>query len=75
MLRKNGIVVVRFKEYLKAVKPTEEVQVWLNISVDTPVLKRVKNTESMDGNFREYTEGFYIGENYRYYNEFTKKMI
>ncbi|UNJ81109.1 GntR family transcriptional regulator [Metabacillus dongyingensis] len=67
MLNEKGIHISKIKEYLEAVKPTEEVIRELNIAEDTPVLKRVKKTFCKDIDFAEYTECYYIGDQYRYY--------
>ncbi|WP_416825382.1 GntR family transcriptional regulator [Ectobacillus polymachus] len=67
LLKENGIILAKVKEYLEAVKPNEEVQKWLNASEDTPILKRVRNAKNQKGDFVEYTECYYIGESYRYY--------
>lgn len=67
MLDEKGIKISKFKEYLEAVKPTEEVQRELHIKEDTPVLKRVRKSFCKDNDFLEYTECYYIGDQYRYY--------
>ncbi|MDN4075981.1 GntR family transcriptional regulator [Fictibacillus terranigra] len=73
MLKINGIILTNVKEYLEAVKPNEEVAQRLNISEDTPILKRVRSAKTQTGDFEEYTECFYIGESYRYYIDLTAK--
>lgn len=74
MLKVSGIILTNVKEYVEAVKPNEEIQQWLSISEDTPVLKRVRNAKDQKDNFEEYTECYYIGNSYRYYIDLTTKI-
>jgi len=68
MLKNHGIKITKIKEYIEAVKPTQEVVDVLHISFDTPVLKRVRKAFCKDKkDFMEYTECYYIGDKYRYY--------
>ena len=71
LLKEYGISLTSVKEYLEAIKPDKEVQDWLNISEDTPILKRVRMAQSKSGDFVEYTECYYIGNSYRYYIDLT----
>lgn len=71
MLKEIGITIAKVKEYLEAVKPDHEVQEQLNVDEHTPILKRVRHASDQNGAFREYTECFYIGEQYRYYIDFS----
>ncbi|WP_027955922.1 GntR family transcriptional regulator [Halobacillus kuroshimensis] len=72
LLNEKGIVLENIQEYLEAVLPSEEVAAKLNISLETPVLKRVRLARNADNTFTEYTECFYVGEDYRYYVELNK---
>ncbi|WHY77220.1 GntR family transcriptional regulator [Neobacillus sp. WH10] len=74
LLNDKGIKISKFKEYLEAGMPTEEVQKELNISADTPVLKRVRKSYCKEFDFAEYTECFYIGDQYRYYIDFNSTI-
>ncbi|WP_408008231.1 GntR family transcriptional regulator [Pseudalkalibacillus sp. A8] len=67
LLRQKGVSISRVKEYLEAINPDEEIQHRLNIKENTPVLKRVRNTYSSNRDFIEYTEGYYIGDQYKYF--------
>jgi GntR family transcriptional regulator len=71
ILKQNGIILTNVKEYLEADKPDSEVQRWLEISEDVPILKRVRNAKNESGKFVEYTECYYIGNSYRYYIDLT----
>ncbi|WP_444642805.1 GntR family transcriptional regulator [Caproiciproducens sp. R1] len=72
-LKQFGIVMNSEKEYIEAISPPSEVQKVLNISCNTPVLKRVRFTSCIEKNFFEYTECFYIGTEYRYYIEMMRR--
>lgn len=74
MLKEKGIQISKVKEYLEAVKPTEEIIKELNITDDTPVLKRVKRAFCKDPDFAEYTECYYIGSQYRYYIDINSTL-
>ncbi|TYR79342.1 UTRA domain-containing protein [Priestia megaterium] len=67
LLKKRDIILAEVKEYLEAIKPDKEAQEWLEVSEDTPILKRVRNASNHQINFAEYTEWYYIGSSYRYY--------
>lgn len=54
-------------EYIEADLPSKEVPEMLKISKSEPVLKRVRTTSQIEGSFREYSENYYIGSQYRYY--------
>ncbi|MDX6152626.1 GntR family transcriptional regulator [Marinococcus sp. PL1-022] len=72
LLNEKWIVLENIQEYLEAIIPDEEVTGALNISQETPVLKRVRQARNENYTFIEYTECFYVGEDYRYYIELTK---
>lgn len=75
MLKSKGIILENIKEYLEAIRPDEEVQHYLTIDSDMPVLRRVRNAKNSKGDFIEYTECYYVGENYRYYIDLTLESI
>jgi DNA-binding GntR family transcriptional regulator len=66
-----GISIVNNQEIVEAMLPNHEVASNLNISKNTPVLKRTRFTNDITNNFYEYTECYYIGSDYRYYLDFT----
>ena len=68
-LRSFGIVVSESKEYVEATIATEELQKILKVSEYTPILKRVRMTFQSERNFHEFSECYYIGNQYRYYVE------
>ncbi len=70
-LRTKNIVIDQEREYVEAVLPNREVQRKLKIKATEPVLKRVRFTSQVSGDFYEYTECFYIGKKYRYYLDFN----
>lgn len=69
-LKQFGIVINQEKEYIESILPDLEVQQVLNIDKSEPVLKRVRMTRQWETDFREYSECFYIGSQYRYYIDF-----
>lgn len=71
MLHERGIVVDRTKDCIEAIRPTQEVQAALNVSANTPILERTKTSWQSDGNYREYSECFYVGDQYKYYVDFS----
>ncbi|MBC8587300.1 GntR family transcriptional regulator [Tissierellaceae bacterium BX21] len=62
-----GIIVNSINEYVEAVLPDDELMKTLNITKYTPILKRVRFTKEIGKSFREYSECFYVGSEYRYY--------
>lgn len=70
-LNSLGISITNNHEIVEAVLPNREVALELNISKNTPVLKRTRFTNDINNNFYEYTECYYIGSDYRYYLDFT----
>ncbi|WP_313584951.1 GntR family transcriptional regulator [Lacrimispora sp.] len=70
LLKKHGVIINQEKEYIEAVSPSKEVQDMLNVDKYQPILKRVRMTRQADSNFREYSECYYIGNQYRYYIDF-----
>lgn len=66
-----GIKITNNQEIVEAIQPTHEVATTLNISKNTPVLKRTRFTNDINNDFYEYTECYYIGSDYRYYLDFT----
>ena len=48
---------------------TPELQAILEISDVTPILKRVRMVSSSDGQYKEISDCYYVGDQYRYYVE------
>lgn len=71
MLRTHDIVINEEKEYIEAILPTREVQNRLNIDKHQPVLKRVRMTKQRESDFREYSECYYVGSQYKYHIDFS----
>lgn len=67
LLSDYGIIVNQETEYIESILPSPEVQEVLKIGRYEPVLKRVRMTKHIEGTYREYSECFYIGSQYRYY--------
>lgn len=67
LLNNHGIKITKIKEYLEAITPSDEVKEKLNIPEGKPVLKRVRKATNTERTFIEYSECYYVGENYRYY--------
>lgn len=67
LLSEYGVVVNQETEYIESILPSPEVQEVLKIGRYEPVLKRVRMTKHVEGTYREYSECFYIGSQYRYY--------
>lgn len=70
LLRQRGIVPRRVEECTEAVIPSPEVVEALGVRRSQPILKRTIHTRQDDGAFREHSECFYIGSEYRYYIRF-----
>lgn len=70
-LNSLGISITNNQEVVEAILPNREVAMELNISKNTPVLKRTRFTNDVNNDFYEYTECYYIGSDYRYYLDFT----
>ncbi|WP_303753699.1 GntR family transcriptional regulator [Enterococcus sp. S86.2] len=70
LLRTLDIRVTNNEEIIEAVLPTKEVAHILKISQNTPVLKRTRFTSDQRNLFKEYTECYYIGSEYKYYLSF-----
>lgn len=70
-LNNLGISVNNNREIIEAIHPTQEVAYVLRISQNTPVLKRVRFASEASGNFKEYTECYYIGNEYKYFVDFS----
>lgn len=66
-LSQFGITVNHVNEYIEAILPSQEVQERLQVDRFQPILKRVRMTQHVEGSFREYSENYYIGNQYRYY--------
>lgn len=66
-LQRFGIVINSVNEYVEAVLPDAELMQFLHVGRHVPLLKRVRFTEEVGKDFREYSECFYIGSEYRYY--------
>ena len=70
-LKTFGIIMRGFKEYLEASNASAELQRILNVSKSRAILKRVRWASQANGNFHEYSERYYIGDQYRYYINMT----
>jgi GntR family transcriptional regulator len=68
-LKKFNIVLSESKEYVEAVMATPELQAILEIPDVTPILKRVRMVSSSDGQYKEISDCYYVGDQYRYYVE------
>lgn len=62
-----GITLTNNQEIVEAIISNHELAMHLNISKNTPILKRTRFTSDISNNFYEYTECYYIGSDYRYY--------
>ncbi|MGI6359442.1 MAG: GntR family transcriptional regulator [Acholeplasmatales bacterium] len=62
----QSIYFTNFKEYISAVKGTTDIRNKLNITDDTPLLKRVRYAYDEEGLLVEYTETFYNALLYEY---------
>lgn len=71
LLKEHGIKINQEKEYIEAITPPKEVQEILGVDKYQPLLKRVRITKHLEKNFYEYSECYYIGNQYRYYIDFT----
>ncbi|MFU8692683.1 GntR family transcriptional regulator (plasmid) [Rossellomorea sp. FS2] len=69
LLEGKGICVTTIKEYLEATLPEKAIAEALGIQQETPILKRVRKAEDTEGLYTEYSECYYIGEDYRYHIE------
>lgn len=72
LLAEHGITPCDVLESLEATRPTSEVRAALGVGRSTPILKRVRMTRQVDGDFRERTDCYYIGSDYRYYVDFER---
>lgn len=70
-LNSLGIHLTNDQEIVEAILPNHEVASALNVSKNTPILKRTRFTSDQKHLFYEYTECYYIGSDYRYYLYFT----
>ncbi|MGG5318125.1 GntR family transcriptional regulator [Enterococcus sp. AZ072] len=71
LLKDFGVIINQEKEYIEAVVPSREVQSILKVDKSQPILKRVRMTKQKENDFREYSECFYIGNQYKYYIDFS----
>lgn len=71
LLKEFGVLINQEKEYIEAVVPSREVQQILKVDKSQPILKRVRMTKQKESSFREYSECFYIGSQYKYYIDFS----
>lgn len=71
-LREHNIIVINNNEIIEAINPTQEIAYVLKVSPNTPLLKRTRFASDLTHNFREYTECYYIGNEYKYFIDFTK---
>lgn len=69
-LHSLGIAVNNNHEIIEAIQPTQEIAYVLRISQNTPVLKRVRFASATSNPFKEYTECYYVGNEYKYYVDF-----
>lgn len=70
LLGEYNVIINQEKEFIEAITPTKEIQEELHITKYEPVLKRVRMTKQIESDFREYSECFYIGSQYRYFIDF-----
>lgn len=70
LLRARGIVPLRTMECTEAILPPPDVASALGVRRSQPVLKRTIRTRQQDGPFREHSECFYVGSEYKYYIRF-----
>lgn len=70
MLRGFGVIVNRGSECIEAVTAPPEVQEILGIGRNQPVLKRTRMMLQAGGDYREHTECYYIGSEYKYYIDY-----
>lgn len=71
-LKKHGIVVANNKEIIEAISPNKEIAYFLKIPQHSPILKRTRFTSDSLNQFKEYTECYYIGSEYKYFVDFGK---
>lgn len=55
------------QEYIEAVLPSEEIKEQLHVNPQKPILKRVRQVSQSEKQFKEYSECYYIGDEYRFY--------
>lgn len=70
LLLERGITLREVLESLEAIRPDAEIREALDVGKSTPILKRVRMARQVDGDFRERTDCYYIGSEYRYYVDF-----
>ncbi|WP_291292301.1 GntR family transcriptional regulator [Enterococcus sp.] len=68
--KEQGITVINDKEVIEAIMPMQEVAYHLRIKSGTPVLKRSRFASDATHTFKEYTECYYTGNEYKYYIAF-----
>ncbi len=61
-----GMKVVKGMDTFEAVLATQEIGEYLNISVGSPVFKRVRKAYQENGEMEEYTICYYPGDKYKY---------
>ena len=71
ILRERGIVLDKSKDCIEAIRPPIEVQDALEVSPNTPILKRTKTSWMSTGAYYEYSECYYVGDQYKYYVDFS----
>lgn len=71
-LNSLDIHITSNQEVVESVLPTKEVATILKVSNGTPLLKRCRFTSDAYKNFYEYTECYYIGNEYKYFIDFTR---
>lgn len=69
-LKQHDIIVTNKKEIIESIHPTQEIAYFLKVSQNTPILKRTRFTSDLTNSFKEYTECFYIGKEYKYFVDF-----
>jgi len=69
-----GITIEEDQEIVEAILPNKEIAQLLNITKNSPVLKRSRFTSDKHKNFYEYTECYYVGSEYRYFLNFSNSI-
>lgn len=66
LLKAKGIIPAKIKEYFEAVTADEEVCRYLDINIQTPVLKRTRISYTSNNDTLEYTICYYRADKYKY---------
>lgn len=70
-----GIQITSNKEVVEAMLPTKNISNILHINSVTPILRRCRFTSDAKKNFFEYTECYYIGNEYKYFVDFDIPIV